>query len=100
MTPVKAVVECGRRLVCAVSALRHPKTWLVKPTPPFSPPAGGQIVEQKSRGTFRILETKSASLAANRYLPSDQRRGIRNTGGRASNEVPSAIGECLASELQ
>lgn len=33
----EAVEECkGGELVCAVSGLRHSKTWLFKPTPPFT----------------------------------------------------------------
>lgn len=45
-----------------------------------------------SEEIFRILETKSVGLAASQQLSGDQRRAARNTGGRASNEVPSAIG--------
>lgn len=46
MTLIRPVEECEDRLACAVSVLRHPKTWLFEFTPPFPTPTGGQINDQ------------------------------------------------------
>jgi hypothetical protein len=49
---LEAVEECeGGGLVCAVSGLRHFKTWLFKSTPPFTPLVGGPIALIESTST-------------------------------------------------